>query len=195
MWSRIALAAALVIGAASSAVAFTPDWVRFSSKVAGPTPLRARLAELNGVETAPPTGTSIYGELFRPAGDGTFPAVILLHGCLGFEQYHRNWAQLLAGWGYVTLLVDSFEPRGLKQFCERTDLRAYAKTGGRMDDAFGALEYLSGQSFVDADRVGVMGWNYTALTAVAEHGARFYANRFRAAVALYPECGFTSSGQ
>jgi dienelactone hydrolase len=36
----------------------------------------------------------------------------VLHGCIGVSSQYRGWAELLAGWGYAALVVDSFRPRG-----------------------------------------------------------------------------------
>ena len=36
------------------------------------------------------------GNLYKPEGDGTFPAVVVLHGCAGVDYHHRAWAEHLA---------------------------------------------------------------------------------------------------
>ena len=66
-----------------------------------------------------------------------------------------------------------------------------------MFDAYGALAYSADLSFVDEKRVAVMGWGRsTVLGAVAETGTRtLFEKTFRAAVAFYPDCGYTTSGR
>jgi hypothetical protein len=63
----------------------------------------------------------LKGTLMKPKGDGPFPAVVLLHGCEGMggagsDAYNR-WASRLKSWGYLTLQVDSFGPRGDSFIC------------------------------------------------------------------------------
>ncbi|HEX3538389.1 MAG TPA: dienelactone hydrolase family protein [Stellaceae bacterium] len=129
----------------------------------------------------------LLGYLARPDGAGPFPAVIVLHGCSGFSSAGSlQLADQLKDWGYVALLVDSLAPRGLAAAC-----------GGpfidQPGDAYAALKYLSQQSFVVPERVGVLGnsmGGYSALYAVdLSLKAQHFKERFRAAVAYYPSCG------
>jgi dienelactone hydrolase len=113
--------------------------------------------------------------------------VVLLHGCSGgWGRLDLRWGNRIAAWGYVTLTVDSFGPRGLKNTCG---------SGAPIDlalDAYRALSFLIRQPFVDPGRVAVLGFSqggWLALTSV-ERGAieRSSQNKFRAAVAFYPNC-------
>jgi dienelactone hydrolase len=129
----------------------------------------------------------LRGYLRRPDGAGPFPAVVLLHGCNGAPKVlDRNWGPRIAGWGYVTLTVDAFGPRGRKNAC----------TGGPPQDmgydAYSALRFLVRQSFVDPKRVFVVGFSLGGLESLnavergpIEQGA---ANKFLAAAAFYPVC-------
>jgi len=112
--------------------------------------------------------------------------VVLLHGCGGFpEALDENWGATIAAWGYVTLTVDSFGPRGLKNTC----------LGGASDlafDPYQALKFLAKQQFIDPQRVVVVGFSrggWLGLSAVErgpiEKGAE---NKFVAAAAFYPVC-------
>lgn len=61
--------------------------------------------------------------LHKPAGDGPFPALVMLSGCRGYSsgedaKQQDGWAQRLVGWGYVALQIDSFTPRGTPDVCE-----------------------------------------------------------------------------
>src|SRR5258708_3644523 len=49
----------------------------------------------------------LLGFLARPSGPGRFPAVILLHGCFGFDAHDISAAATLKSWGYVGLALDS----------------------------------------------------------------------------------------
>lgn len=129
----------------------------------------------------------LQGYLREPAGAGPAPAVVLLHSCNGnWKRLDERWGKRIAAWGYVTLTVDSFGPRGIDNTCT---------SGAPVDmafDAYRALDYLAQQSFVDAGRVVALGFSqggWLALTSVErgiiEKSAR---HKFRAAIAFYPPC-------
>ena len=107
--------------------------------------------------------------LAKPEGDGPFPAVVLLHGCTGTERntpYQTVWrglnrhAALLNENGYVTLIVDSFGPRGIVQSCRGE----YASD--QLADAYAAFDHLTSLPFVDGDRIGVVGLSMGGSTAL-----------------------------
>ena len=147
--------------------------------------------------------TRIEGVLFQPKGTGPFPAVVLLHGCGGLYKpdggltpRHQEWAYLLRDRGYVVLMPDSFNPRGVREICHRKNRGDLDPDGDRARDAFGALAYLAAQPFVKGDRVGLMGWSHGSMTtlatvdvaAKARAAAQPMTTDFRVAVAFYPGC-------
>ena len=136
----------------------------------------------------------LLGYLARPDGTGAFPAVVVLHGCAGFSAAGSlQLTDQLKDRGYVALAVDSLGPRGLTTAC-----------GGpfidQPGDAYAALRYLSQQSFVAPERIAVLGnsmGGYAALYAV-DRGLmaqyfRHFKERFRAAIAYYPNCGIPAT--
>ena len=128
-------------------------------------------------------------EVLRPEGEGPFPAVVLLHGCSGIIQAERGWAQELRRRGYVSLLVDSFRPRGYTEIC--TNFLRVTRTQ-RVEDADAALRWARAQPSVAADAVALMGFSngaYALLQAMRGPPAPG-SSGFRAAVAMYPECRF-----
>ena len=60
-------------------------------------------------------GLTLTGKLNKPDGDGPFPAVVLLHATTGITSSYDVWMERFKEWKYVTLLVDSFSPRGIKE--------------------------------------------------------------------------------
>jgi dienelactone hydrolase len=136
---------------------------------------------------------AIEGYLSKPDGSGPFPAVVYLHGCNGLSTNTRNrMAELITGWGYVSLVVDSFTIRGIKESC---DMVPTATQG----DALGALAYLSKLSFVDPRRIAVIGSSQggiAALELASTRAVNLFAisdePKFKAAVAYYPQCGFAA---
>jgi dienelactone hydrolase len=122
----------------------------------------------------------IQGYLTRPAGGGPFPAVVLLHSCLGLPANKTSIGEMFAGWGYVALFVDDFTTRGLSETCA-------ADFGDGAADAFGALAYLSRLPYVDAKRIAVIGYSQGGDAALQIASVRSPA-AFKAAAAFYPPC-------
>jgi dienelactone hydrolase len=139
------------------------------------------------VKFASAGGDPIQGYLTKPKGAGPFPAVVLLHSCLGLPANRRSMAESLAGWGYVALFVDDFSTRGLRETCA-VDFAPAAS------DAYGALAFLAGLAFVDKARIGAVGFSQGADTALKIAASRPAASAsggdpvFKAAAAFYPPC-------
>jgi dienelactone hydrolase len=159
----LALAVLAFAGAASAA--------ERSVVVADPAP------PLAGAAAAGP----LTGYITAPSGAGSFPAVALIHSCLGLPENRAAFAATLAGWGYVALFVDEFAPRGLKETCA-VDFPAGPA------DAAAALVFLARQPFVDARRVAIVGFSQGGDVALAVAASPPRAARLRAAAAYYPPC-------
>ena len=132
-------------------------------------------------------GPELSGWLYRPKGEGPFPAIVLAHPCNGVSAHTHTWGNLLASWGYVVLAPDSFGPRGEKSVCGR----GQAVTGQmRVADVAGALDYLNAQPFVRKNDIGLIGHSHGGWTTMrAVQGNFGLAQRgLRAAVAYYPSC-------
>jgi dienelactone hydrolase len=137
--------------------------------------------------------TAIQGYLSKPDGEGPFPAVVYLHGCGGLGKAARaRFSALLTGWGYVSLAVDSFATRGIKEACDLA-------MSERQADAWGALQYLSKLTFVDRERIAVLGSSQggvVALQLASTHDVKLFdipdGLSFKAAIAFYPLCGIAS---
>jgi dienelactone hydrolase len=137
---------------------------------------------------------TLEGVLLRPADPGPFPALVMLHGCAGLrtrqggvQSKPRFWAEHFRDRGYVTLLVDSFTPRGIDEVC--TGRHVLSPVRDRADDARGALRYLRDRPDVQGDRIGLLGWSNGAaatLSVLFDTGTR--DRDFRAGVAFYPNC-------
>jgi dienelactone hydrolase len=156
---------------------------------------RAGTSPVRFANLTPGAPASIEATVVRPPGRGPFPAVVQLHGCGGVEPQSLRWAQWLAERGYVSLVVDSYGPRGVKGDC-RTGPDEPPITA-RFDDAMGALRYLQAQPFVRGDRVAAIGWSQGGVYAMAvingpslerakRRGVDLPAVGFAGAIAFYP---------
>ena len=127
-------------------------------------------------------GEEIQGYLTKPKGAGPFPAVVLLHTCLGLPAGRAALGRRIANWGYVALFVDDLTTRGLRETCAVDFPEAVA-------DADGALAYLSRLPVVDRARFAAVGFSQGADTvlkiAVSAGGGD---PGLKAAAAFYPPC-------
>jgi dienelactone hydrolase len=131
----------------------------------------------------------LRGFLRRPEDTGRSPAVVLLPACGEYAKpLDEDWGARISSWGYVTLTLDGFGPRGITH-CGQSD------TSDRSElafDAYRGLNFLIQKSFVDSKHVAVVGFAWGAWEALAavERGAieQASAHKFRAAAAFYPLC-------
>jgi dienelactone hydrolase len=146
--------------------------------------------------------TAVTGYVFRPNGPGSFPAVILLHGCDGTEwdvprrigpPLLKTYAERFVGLGYVALVLDSFGPRGIREACNHPLTVTPAR---RAWDVFSAARYLIGTGIVDPDRIVLDGHSHGAVVVLVamEQGRWHLPEHFAAGIAWYPGCGWTKGG-
>lgn len=156
----------------------------------------ARLKFPDGVEElgffSSVSGMGIY----KPAGDGPFPALLVLHTCGRLEHAHlAYWVEQALASGYVAFVVDSWEQRGLSAgICTMTPRRDFNPVVMRVRDAYDALGHLGKFAFVDGKRVAAIGFSHggrVAYLLASKTFARMFQTgdrRFAAAVAIYGEC-------
>ena len=151
------------------------------------------------VDIPQPDGGHLKAVLFRPEGQGPFPAVVGLHNCTGLTNAtgsigarYRDWGQRLAKNGYAVLLPDSNGSRGIGNQCKQPS-RSIRVDRERVTDADAARRWLQAQSWIVGDRVSLLGWSSGAVAALWTVRARPTAQTsdgpdFRSAVVLYPGC-------
>ena len=142
---------------------------------------------------------TLRSALFRPPGEGPFPAVVALHGCGGLfnrsgklASRFAKWGERLAAFGIAVVFPDSFASRGLTSQC-RVRERKVRASRERVVDANVARRWLQDQSWTIKERVSLIGWSdggIATLWAVRPRAlVRDGKPDFRSAVALYPGCG------
>jgi len=138
--------------------------------------------------------TDVANTVFKPAGEGPFPAVVLMHTCGGLKgapnAHMKQHAQELLEAGYVVLVIDSFGPRGF----DNCSTRAPSGSGG-IADAYAALAFLAAKPFVDGARIYQAGYSWGAFISAllaSPQSARLAGaeRRFAATVANYGGCAF-----
>lgn len=110
-------------------------------------------------------GGRFSGAFYRPSGEGPFPAVLVLHTRGGFNDHVRSAAALLATQGFVTLAPDYFTPLGVS--ARTFDLQTFGvlHTDGAGEVMAQALGCLKGQSFVNPQRLGAVGFSLGGYSA------------------------------
>jgi dienelactone hydrolase len=124
-------------------------------------------------------------EIWRPEGEGPFPAVILLHGCGGASRHEREWAARLVDWGYIAVIPDSFRPRYAKPSCSHS----IVSVALRAQDLLNLTAFLRTYLAIPAERTGVMGFSQGGTAAIdAAWDTRGAPPPFQAIVNYYTVC-------
>ncbi len=125
---------------------------------------------------------TVRAALVRPAGNGPFPALVVVPGDFGLSPWVRQQARRLAGKGYLVLAVDLYDgelPKTIEEahILERglpeDQVRAYLRA---------AVDALAARPDVGKGAIGVLGWDsgggYALDAAIADA-------RLRTAVVCY----------
>jgi Xaa-Pro aminopeptidase/dienelactone hydrolase len=153
---------------------------------------------LNGTVVAFPSGTlTLHGVMWKPEGQGPFPAVLFNHGSEFAPRDLPELGPLFARHGYVLFgptrrghgrSTDQAPYIGqeLARQRQKSGTAAWSRLLVRLletdhlDDQLAGLEYLKAQPFVDASRIAVMGGSFggiqTMLAAEKAQGIRAAVN-------------------
>lgn len=140
--------------------------------------------------------TSIANTAFKPTGSGPFPAVVLMHSCGGVRHPHiKQHAQTLLKAGYVVLVTDSFEPRGVQDCATRI-----VSGSAGIADAYAGLAFLAALPFVDKSRIYQVGYSWGGIVATmlaSPQSAAIVGSplRFAATVSNYSNCSYQDKYQ
>ncbi len=141
-----------------------------------------------------PFGYAKASKMFKPAGTGPFPALVILPTCAGHELRHSFdvWAKAALQRGYAVLVVDPLTPRGATAPGENCHPPTKVPEGRIRKDAFDAAAHLRKQPFVDPNRIGLLGSSQGAIAALGVSASLYETPQgqpaFRAIVANYPVC-------
>jgi len=138
----------------------------------------------------------LEGILMKPEGAPPFPAIVMLHGGKGLRApyCYGDLQETFAGWGDLSLLIDSFSAADTKLG------RGHNPTvADRARDAQSAAHFLATRDDVNATRIGLMGWSLggaAAIMSVSGGGPspEESAGPIAATIALVPICGDVVKG-
>ena len=127
--------------------------------------------------------------IYKPSGDGPFPAIVILPGCVGLSAHTLDWAKRVVARGYVAFVVDPVTQRPPPVCVPNSPSNHYRGT----KDAFQALAHLQRFPFVDQEHVGLLGFSWGAMVGLLTSSQTFAelfspSRRFAAAVGFYPLC-------
>jgi len=128
----------------------------------GGTPAKAPESVTETEVTFGKSGWELPGTITRPAGNGPFPAVILVHGSgpndrdetVGANKPFRDIALGLARQGIATLRYDKRTLVHKEKFADLAGFTIYDET---VEDAVLAYEFLKGYNGIDKDNIYILG--------------------------------------
>jgi carboxymethylenebutenolidase len=114
------------------------------------------------IKYASTDGAAIGAYLTRPKGEDRLPAVVVLHENRGLNDHIRDVARRLAKAGYVALAPDLLSRQGGTGSFASPDaaIEGIRKVDEEVvtKDLTGGINYLKGQNYVRANKIGVVGF-------------------------------------
>jgi len=97
--------------------------------------------------------------LVRPAGSGPFPALVSVHEDYGLTDWMKQQAARLAAKGYVVLAVDLYRGEVVGNVLDAHIMDRGLPEDRVLADLKAAVDYLRARSDVQAERIGIIGWD------------------------------------
>jgi dienelactone hydrolase len=107
-----------------------------------------------------------HATVVRPDRAGPMPLMVLLHGCGSARGPQESYVAALVAVGIACVIVDSYAPRQISRteavtrVCSGTMLWGRERAG----DFVALLAWARGQDWVDATRLGGLGWSHGGWT-------------------------------
>src|SRR5262249_33232293 len=100
---------------------------------------------------------AITGELSLPKGSEKVPAMVISPGSGGVSDAREGrWAERFTDMGVAGFVVDSFNPRGIK---DTGSDQSQLSPAANVADALAALKLLATHPRIDPQRIGVIGFS------------------------------------
>jgi carboxymethylenebutenolidase len=102
---------------------------------------------------------TVHGYLALPAEPGRRPALIVIHGDHGLDDWTKDQARKLAARGYVVLAVDLYRGAVAHDTEEAHELMRGLPDDRALRDVEAAFTYLAARPDVRKTKIGAIGWN------------------------------------
>ncbi len=104
------------------------------------------------------TDDEVSAFLAEPKGNGSFPAMVVIHEWWGLNERIKQAAQEFASKGYVALAVDLYRGKVTSDPEEAHELYRGLPHDRALRDLNAAVAYLQERSNVKKDKIGSVGW-------------------------------------
>jgi len=101
---------------------------------------------------------TVQGILYTPAGNGPFPALVVIHEWWGLNGWVKEQAVRLTDEGYVALAIDLYRGKVATTPDEAHEIMRGVPHDRALRDLHAAVEFLESQPTVKKDRIGSIGW-------------------------------------
>jgi carboxymethylenebutenolidase len=117
-----------------------------------------RASDFTNVTFSGPDGITLQGYYTQPAGEGPFPAILMVHEFFGLNEDIIKKADLLAEQGYAVLAADAYRGNTTR-LIPRAIWLVISTPGERVSaDLQSAFRYLAELPQVDGRRIGTVGF-------------------------------------
>ncbi len=116
------------------------------------------------------------------------PTIIVAHGCSGtVPSSYKEWVYGIGNWGYNSVMLDSFLPRGFSD-CEQRRTAPYLSQTVRANDINNLVKWIKKQSW-HRGKIGLIGFSHGGGTAINVSNNPTVEG-ISASVAYYPYCDY-----
>lgn len=125
--------------------------------MASPDTLTRHRVDLDAEQGSSSTSPGLRGYVARPAGDGPWPGVVVVHEIFGVDEVMRRQVDRLAAAGYLAIMPDLFSAGGALRCLRGTFAALSAGTGRPFHDIDAARRWLLSRPDCTG-KVGVIGF-------------------------------------
>jgi carboxymethylenebutenolidase len=105
------------------------------------------------------SGKDSVGAYFSlPAGEGPFPAIILIHEKWGLNDWIRNNTEVLKNKGYIALAIDLYRGKATNNLDSANEQMQSLPPDRAMQDIKSGYTFLESNPKVDKNKIGIIGW-------------------------------------
>jgi carboxymethylenebutenolidase len=120
----------------------------------------AKASDVSNINFVAGDDSALYGYLAMPEGEGTFPAVLMVHEWWGLNAELTEMADRLAEKGYVVLAPDTYRGATTRSVPSALYLRLTVPTNRVDEDMWAAYHHLTSLPEVDTSRIAIIGFCY-----------------------------------